>query len=456
LTTRSQVTFSLPRLRAALDGEVIGPHDAGYDAARAVRRRTIDRRPAAIVRPVDAGEVATVVSLGRETGVELAVRSGAHSLAGHGVTERGIVIDLSAMKGLQVDPEARMAWVESGLTAGEVTRALGRHGLAVPFGDSASVGVGGLTLGGGVGFLARKHGLTIDSLLAAEVVTADGRLRYVDADEEPELFWAIRGGGGNFGVATSFCFHLRPVATVTGGVLVLPATSATIASFVAAAAEAPDELSTIANVLAAAPPLPFLPPEHHGRPVVMATLVFAGRDADADRALAPFRALGPLVDMLRPQPYPDLFGPELEAPPLAASRTMFLDAADEDVAESILAHLRASTAQTAALQIRVLGGAVARVPREATAYAHRSRPIMASVGALDGGPGRHEEWVREVASALRQGEPGAYVNFVGDEGAERVRDAYPGQTWERLAAIKREYDPENVFRLNQNVPPARE
>ena len=177
MTTLSQPTFSLPRLRAELGGEVIGPQDAGYDEARAVHRRAVDRRPAAIVRPTDADEVAAVVSLARETGVELAVRSGAHSLAGHGVTDRGIVLDLSAMKTLRLDTDSRLAWVETGLRAGEVTRALGAHGFAIPFGDSASVGVGGLTLGGGIGFLVRKHGLTIDSLVAAEVVTADGELR---------------------------------------------------------------------------------------------------------------------------------------------------------------------------------------------------------------------------------------------------------------------------------------
>jgi FAD/FMN-containing dehydrogenase len=460
LTTLSQPTFSLPRLRAELGGEVIGPQDAGYDEARAVHRRAIDRRPAAIVRPTDADGVAAIVSLARETGVELAVRSGAHSLAGHGVTDRGIVLDLSAMKTLQLDTDSRLAWVETGLTAGEVTRALGAHGFAIPFGDSASVGVGGLTLGGGIGFLVRKHGLTIDSLVAAEVVTADGELRYVDAEEEPDLFWAMRGGGGNFGVATSFCFRLHPLGAVTGGLLVLPATPATIASFVAAASEAPDEVSTIAAVLGGAPPLPFLPVEHHRRPVVMATVVFAGRDADAERALAPFRALGPLVDMVRPQPYPDLFGPGgPEGPPLAAVRTMFLDGLDEDAGAAILAHLRESTAQVAAVQLRVLGGAVARVASDATAYAHRSRPIMGGVAALDGAIENapvHEAWARNVAGALRQGAPGAYVNFVGDEGAARVREAYPGWTWQRLAAIKREYDPENLFRLNQNIPPAPE
>jgi FAD/FMN-containing dehydrogenase len=330
---------------------------------------------------------------------------------------------------------------------------LGPHGFAIPFGDSASVGVGGLTLGGGIGFLVRKYGLTIDSLLAAELVTADGELRYVDADEEPDLFWAIRGGGGNFGVATSFCFRLRPVATVTGGMLLLPASPKTIASCVAAASDAPDELSTIATVIGAAPPLPFIPAEYQRRPVVMAQLVFDGHDGDADHALAPFRALGPLADLIRPQPYPDLFGPEPEGPSVVAANTMFLDEVDENVAEAALAHLRESTAQVAAVQLRVLGGAVARVPSDATAFAHRSRRMIATVAALDS-KREHDAWVRDVPSALRQGEPGAYVNFVGDEGAQRVREAYPGKTWERLAAIKREYDPENLFRLNHNIEPA--
>jgi FAD/FMN-containing dehydrogenase len=455
LTTLSQPTLSLSQLRAELDGEVIGPRDDGYDAARAVHRRTIDRRPAAIVRPIHAGDIASVVSVARETSAVLAIRSGAHSLAGHGVADRRIVLDLSAMKAIQIDTETRTAWVETGLRAGEVTRALGAHGFAIPFGDAASVGVGGITLGGGIGFLVRKHGLTIDSLLAAELVTADGELRYVDADEEPDLFWAIRGGGGNFGVATSFCFRLRPVATVTGGMLVLSATAKTIASFVEAAADAPDELSTVATVLSAAPPVPFIPAEHHGRPVVMVQLVFAGHDADAQEALAPFRALGPLADLVVPQPYPEIYGPEHAGPPIVAMNTMFLDDVDDGVAEAILGHLESSTAQLAAVQLRVLGGAMARVPADATAFAHRSRRIMALVAALDSEP-VHDAWAREVPASLRQGDSGAYVNFVGDEGAKRVRDAYPGRTWERLAAIKREYDPENLFRLNQNIPPERE
>src|ERR687894_1370849 len=213
-------------------GQLIRPGDGGYDEARAVFYGGIDRRPALIVRAKDATDVSRVVALARESGLELAVRSGGHSVAGHGTTEGGIVLDLSEMKGLEIDVEGRTAWAETGLTAGEYTNAAGAHGLATGFGDTGSVGIGGLTLGGGAGFLVRKYGLTIDDLVAAELVTADGELLRVDTETEPDLFWAIRGGGGNFGVATRFQFRLHPVDTVVGGMLILPATPELIAAFV--------------------------------------------------------------------------------------------------------------------------------------------------------------------------------------------------------------------------------
>jgi FAD/FMN-containing dehydrogenase len=455
-STRTAV--SIPRLRADLAGTVIAPGDFGYDAARAVFYGGFDRRPAVIVRPADAGEAAYVVALAREHGLELAVRSGGHSSAGHGVTEGGIVLDLSLMKGLEIDPDRRIASAQTGLTTGEVTTAAGRHGLAVGFGDTGSVGIGGLTLGGGIGLLVRKHGLTIDDLLAAEVVTADGRRLRADGEHHPDLFWALRGGGGNFGVATRFEFRLHPVGTVTGGMLILPATPETIAGFVSAAEQAPEELSAIANVMTL-PPMPFLPSEHHGRLGILALLVHAGATEDGERALAPFRALAtPIVDLVRPLPYPEMFPPEEGAfRPIASARTLFLDTADRDVAETILEHLRASTAAMSAAQLRVLGGAMARVPADATAFAHRTSRIMATVAAIYGSVGEapvHEAWATEFAAALRQDDPGAYVNFLTDEGQERVRAAYPGATRDRLAAIKRRYDPTNLFRLNQNVPPA--
>jgi FAD/FMN-containing dehydrogenase len=271
--------------------------------------------------------------------------------------------------------EARTAWAETGLTAGEYTAAVGAHGLATGFGDTGSVGIGGITLGGGVGYLVRKHGLTIDDVLAAEIVTADGELLYAEAEEHPDLFWAIRGGGGTFGVVTRFKFRLHEVGTVVGGMLVLPATPDVIASFVAEAEAALEELSTIANVMVA-PPMPFLPAEAHGQLIIMAMLAYAGEVDEGERAIAPFRSLAePIADMVRPMPYPEMYPPE-------------------------------------------------------------------------------EGDYHPTAAALEQGDGGAYVNFLAEEDEARVRAAYPGATWDRLVEIKGRYDPTNLFRLNQNIPPA--
>src|SRR5215218_3599183 len=281
-------TDPVPELRAFFDGRVIAPEDDAYDVARAVFYGSRNRRPAAIVRAKDAADVSRVVTLAREKGLELAVKSGGHSLAGHSVSEGGIVLDLSQMKGLEIDVEARTAWAEAGLTAGEYTAAVGAHGLATGFGDTGSVGIGGITLAGGVGFLVRKHGLTIDQLLAAELVTAEGELLHVDAESQPDLFWAIRGGGGNFGVATRLRFRLHEVGRIVGGMLFLPATPDVIAGFVAEAQAAPEELSTIASVMTA-PPMPFLPADQHGKPVLLAFMTYAGDGVDGERVIAPFR-----------------------------------------------------------------------------------------------------------------------------------------------------------------------
>jgi FAD/FMN-containing dehydrogenase len=304
--------LSIPELRATLKGRVISPEDPEYDRMRTVFYGGIDRRPAVIIQPVNAVEVAQVISLARDSGLELAVRGGGHSLVGHSVSEGGIVLDLSGMRKLTIDAGRRMAWAEAGLTAGEYTNAAAEHGLATGFGDTASVGIGGLTLGGGVGYLVRKHGLTIDSLLAADVVTADGQLIHTDTDTHPDLFWAIRGGGGNFGVATRFQFRLHEVPTVVGGMLILPATPEVVANFIAEAEAAPEELSTIANVMAA-PPMPFFPEEVHGKLIVMAFIVFAGDVEAGERAVAPFRSLAtPLADMIKAMPYTGIYPPEEE------------------------------------------------------------------------------------------------------------------------------------------------
>ncbi len=453
----AQAGISIPELHARFNGRLILPGDARYEESRSLFYGGFDRRPALIVRPRDAAEVAHVVSLARETGLELAVRSGGHSAAGHSVSHGGIVLDLRDMKALHIDPASRTAWAETGLTAGEYTTAAAAYGLATGFGDTGSVGIGGITLGGGVGYLVRKYGLTIDDLLAAEIVTADGQLLRVDAGTHPDLFWAIRCGGGNFGVATRFQFRLHQVDTIVGGMLLLPATPDVIAGFIAQAEAAPEELSTIANVMPA-PPMPFVPAEYHGQLIVLGLLVYAGAVEAGERAVAPFRALArPLVDMVRPLRYPEMFPPEeADYHPTAVGHTMFVDNVDRSVAETILDYLRASDAPMRVAQLRVLGGAMARVPVEATAFAHRQSRIMVNLAAFYNGPedrAVRAAWVADFAAALHQGDSGAYVNFLGDEGQARVRDAYPGSTWDRLLAIKARYDPANLFRLNHNIPP---
>jgi len=451
-------TLLIEELRAELAGAVIGPDDPDYETARSVMLRSIDRRPAAVVRPVDADEVSRIVSYARDEGLELAVRAGGHSYAGHSAIDGGIVLDLRGLTALEIDPDERVVRAGGGLTSGEVTTAAASHGLAVGFGDTPTVGIGGITLGGGAGYLVRKHGLTIDQLLGAQVVTADGRVLEVDETHEPELFWAIRGGGGNFGVVTRFDYRLQPVDMVTGGMLAIPGTPETLAGLVEVADAAPEELSLIANVLAAAPPLPFVPPELVGKPLILALLVHAGPLDEGEQAVAPLRALAPPVaDFVRAMPYAEMFTMEApEAPPRVAANTFFSDSLDAPDAGELLDRMQASTALLAAAQVRVLGGAVSRVPSEATAYAHRQRRMIVNVAAVYASPDEdpvHRAWVDETAAALRRGEDGAYVNFLGDEGADRVRAAYPGPTWDRLVEVKRRYDPENVFRMNQNVLP---
>lgn len=445
-------------LRADFAGPIITPEEAGYDLARKVFYPGHDRRPAVIVRVANDADVARAVVFARDNGMELAVRSGGHSIAGHSVTEGGMVIDLSQMKALEIDPEKKTAWAQTGLTAGQYTAAVGAHGLATGFGDTGSVGIGGLTLGGGVGYLVRKYGLTIDSLLATDIVTADGQIRRVDAENDADLFWALRGGGGNFGIAARFQFKLHPVDTVVGGMLVLPATPEVIYGFVAEAEAAPEELSTIANVMAA-PPMPFLPEEAHGQLFVMGMFAFTGDVEAAERALAPFRALAqPLADMIQLMPYPQLFPEEEGEFPTAAdiTRTFFIDSFSQTDAETIVDYLQSSTAPMRVAQLRALGGAMAHVRAESTAFAHRERKVMAAVAALYddlGETSQHEKWVSDLVAALDHGEAGAYVNFIGNEGPERVRVAYPGAHWDRLREIKTRYDPANLFSLNQNIPP---
>jgi FAD/FMN-containing dehydrogenase len=456
VTTMANIPIS--DLRAHLNGKVIAPDDSRYDDARHVFFTGFDRRPAAIVRAADASDVSRVVRLARETGAELAVRNGGHSRAGHGTSDGGIVLDLSEMKAVEVDADGRTAWAATGMTAGDYTKATGEHGLATGLGDTASVGLAGITLGGGIGYLVRKHGLTIDDLLGAEVVTADGEILEVDEDTHPDLFWALRGGGGNFGVATRLRFRLQEVGDVVGGMLILPASAELITDLVEAAEAAPEELSIIANVIKA-PPLPFIPEERHGKPAVMALMVYAGDAEAGEAAIAPIRALAdPLVDLVRPMRYPQMYeGFEGPAPARMAGTNVLLDDFAPASAEAILEHLDTAPIPMAAAQLRVLGGAMARVPDDATAFGYRQAKMMVNVAVLSPTPEedpRHEAWSTSLATALSGGATApAYVGFLGDEGEQGVRRAYPPATLERLEAIKRQYDPDNVFRLNVNVRP---
>ena len=434
-----------------IQGPVLTPEDPGYDAARTVFLGNVDRRPALIARPVDAADVARVIALARDSGAELAVRGGGHSPAGHSASDGGVVLDLRGLRELDLDLAGRTAWAGGGLTAGEYTTAAGEHGLATGFGDAGSVGIGGITLSGGVGFLVREHGMTIDQLLAAEIVTADGRVLEVDAERHPDLFWAIRGGGGNFGVVTRLRFRLHDVSEFTGGILVLPASADVLDRFLAEAEAAPDALSTIANVMGA-PPMPFLPPEVHGRPIVLAMLAWTGDAAAGERALAPFRAIAePLADMLRPMPYAGMYQPaDPDYHPVAAACTGL--AADVDAA-TVVDWISAAPGRV--VQLRVLGGAMARVPADATAFAHRDARMIGNIVSMYADPADGPEAEAQVAALGRRiyDGDGAYAGFLRDDGEARVRAAYPSGAYERLAAVKAAYDPDNVFRLNQNVAP---
>lgn len=443
-------------LRTQVRGQVITRTDDGYDTARRLFLGDVDRHPGAIVRVADTADVANVIAYATDSDVDFAIRSGGHSIAGHSGVDHGIVIDVRGLKDMDIDPEARTVWAGSGLTAAELTAAAAVHGLAVGFGDTGSVGIGGITLGGGVGFLSRKHGLTIDSLLAAEIVTASGEVVVADDKNDPDLFWAIRGGGGNFGVATRFKYRLQPVDRIVGGMMILPATPETVAGFIAESQAGPDELTTIANVMSC-PPMPFLPEEVVGETVVMGLIAWCGDLEEGHRVVDRFRALAePLADMVGEISYPEIYGPEdPDYRPTAFSLNGFADEITDADITAILDFIAASDAPMRVVQIRPLEGAISRVGDDATAYAHRDRKLMISTASFyEGDHDRpvREAWVRDLHGVISDGDA-VYVNFLGNEGTERVRAAYPGPTWDRLREIKSKYDPDNLFHNNQNIPP---
>lgn len=442
-------------------GRVIAPDADDYERARRVYFATADRHPAMVVRPADADDVALAIAHAQEQGLPLVVRAGGHSMAGHGTGDGALVLDLSDMRGVEIDAAGRSAWADAGILAGEYTNATHALGFVTPFGDTGSVGVAGITLGGGVGWLVRKHGMTIDSLLAVEIVTADGRRRITSADAEPDLFWAVRGAGANFGVVTRLQFRLHPLDQVLAGDILLPATRDVLGSLVPVLLAAPDELTAMPLVMLA-PQDPTIPQEHHGRPVVSLSVAWSGSADAGERALAPLRGLGlPISDTVGWKPYPELFSPvDRDAEPVwgVSSRALFIDTLDDALIDMIERRLTAPGAPPEALvQLRVLGGAMARVPGDATAFGWRDRPallwLITASQQLDRAAA-NEAWTAAFHAELTTDGAATYVNFMGAEDADAVRGAYPASTYARLHALKRRYDPDNLFRANHNIRPS--
>jgi FAD/FMN-containing dehydrogenase len=439
-------------------GAVIRPDDPGYENARRIWNGTADRRPAAILRCTSEADVAAAIAVARANDLPLAIRGGGHSIPGHSTCDGGVVADLSPMDTVDVDPAARIARVGGGALLGQLDRATQRSGLAVTAGQVSHTGVAGLTLGGGIGWLMRKHGLTIDNLLAAHVVTAAGERVRAAADEHPELFWALRGGGGNFGVVTRFEFRLHPVGPlICAGPLLFPLGRAeeALAASRAVMAAAPEEL-TIFEALVTAPPQAPFPAELQGRPVLSIGVAHLGGEDAARRDLAPLRALRPALDAVGPMPYVALQSMIDDAVPHGRRyriRGQWLRALDDHAIGAVVDAYRNATSPFNQIVMCRLGGAVARVPADATAFARRDAVHYAmGVGAWELGPGdAHAAWVDGLSDALRpSASGGGYVNELGDQPA---RAGYTDATWQRLVRVKQRWDPENVFRLNANIPP---
>ncbi len=449
----------LDALAGQLRGDLITPGHPAYDEARRVVNFTVDRHPLAIVRAADAADVAAAVTFARAYDVPLAVRSGGHSVARLSIIDDALIVDLSHMQQVRIDPEARVARVQPGATSGDLAGPANAHGLALTTGDTHSVGFGGLTSGGGVGFMVRKYGLTIDNLLAAEVVTAAGEIVTASEDERADLFWAVRGGGGNAGIVTEFTFRLAPVSQILGGELILPATREVVRGYLDYVTAAPDDLTTIAHLMHA-PPAPHVPQELVGQLVFSILICWSGDLAAGQDAVAPLRALAtPLVDALSPMPYPDIyrFTAHQAEPHAAAIRMMFANDFSDAALDAALAAMQAASSPYNLIQFRGLGGAFARVPAGATAFAHRDQRFFFAIIGLWIDPeveaAPHQAWTAALWEQVRHEGRGVYVNFLEEEGEGRVREAYPPATYARLAAIKRRYDPTNLFRFNQNVPP---
>ncbi len=446
-------------LASAIRGVVLTPDHPDFSAAAAVVQLARPGRPALVVRPACAADVARTIAFARDEAIEIAVRGGGHSAAGHGTGDGVLVLDMRGVRELEVDPVARRLRAGAGLLARDVIAAAHEHGLTVPLGDSGSVGVAGITLGGGLGYLSRQHGLTVDHLVSADLVTADGRLVTASAESEPELFWAIRGGGGNFGVVTSLEFSMVEAGEAYGGAVLLPVNQNVLRGIVPLAGAAPRELGVIVSLMPA-PRAPFVPPDAIGRPVVVVAGVYNGDAAAGEAAWAPFKALArPVADTLGPMAFPAIYRLTAGAgtPSASVTRSMFLEVLDDTVVDALRYASETAPGARPLVQVRILGGAIGDRSAGSTAYAHRAAPVHVSAqvtAASADALGPCKAWADAFLDSLRCRSIGAYVNYLEDEGEARIREAYPARTYRRLAAAKAVWDPDNVFRRNHNILPA--
>jgi FAD/FMN-containing dehydrogenase len=454
----------IERFKSSLRGELIQPDDESYEEARKLWNGLIEKRPALIARCIGASDVIESVNFARENDLLLAVRGGGHNVAGNALCEGGLVIDLSPMKAVRVDPVKRTARVQPGANWGDVDKETQIHGLVTPGGEVSTTGVAGFTLGGGMGLLRRKWGLACDNLISVEIVTADGQALTASETEHPDLFWAVRGGGGNFGVVTSFEFRLYPLGPeIYGATTIYPFEEAAsvLRNWRDFALRAPDEVTSEA-LLWGMPPLPEVPPEMHWAPVVILTAMYAGPVEEGERALRQLREMGPAIgDLSAPQQYVAM---QSDMDPLFADgqlnywKSLFAESMCDEVIDEIVTLYASRISPQTLFGLRHLGGAMGRVPEEATAYGNRGALFNISIDNTWQDPARNEEmisWARAAWASLRElTDGGVYLNFagLGEDNDLLARAAY-GRNYDRLVNVKRCYDPANLFRTNVNIAP---
>lgn len=451
-------------LKAGIKGEILLPSDGAYEDARKIWNAMIDKRPAVIARCATTSDVVRGVNFARDNGLLLAVRGGGHNIAGNAMCDDGLVIDLSKMKAARVDPAERRVTIEGGATLADLDAATQAHGLATPVGINSTTGIAGLTLGGGFGWLSRKYGMTVDNLESAEVVTAAGEVVRASATEHPDLYWALRGGGGNFGVVTRFEFRLHPVGPdVLSGLIVYPISEAksVLQQYREFLAKAPDELS-VWTVLRKAPPLPFLPETVHGKGIIALALIYAGDPKEGEPLIKPLRKFGtPLGEHVGVQPYvawQQAFDPLLTAGARNYWKSHNFSTLKDGLLDAVIAYVGKLPSPQCEIFFGAIGGATTRPAPNSAAYAHRDAKFVMNVHGRWEDPADDElciGWARDYFNASAPfASGGVYVNFLTADEGDRVRSAY-GPNYDRLAQVKRKYDPDNLFRMNQNIEPAR-